>query len=75
MTKRFTIQFTKTYASEATALIAVKKYLNTKNLENANLVYTIMPTFEKDRIRYGVAFLGQSAIDHHIHFDWNVIAF
>lgn len=75
MTKRFTVQFTKTYASEATALIAVKKYLSTKNLENANLVYTIMPTFEKDRIRYGVAFLGKSALDHQVHFHWNIIAF
>lgn len=75
MAKRYVPEFTKTYATEANAEKAVQKYLSDKNLENANLVYTIMPTFDKDRIRFGVAFLGKSAIDHHIHFDWNVIAF
>lgn len=69
MTKRFTVQFTKTYATEANAEKDIQKYLNTRNLENAPLTYIIMPTVVEGFPRFGVAFLGHSAIDHHVHFD------
>lgn len=66
--RQFKIEFSKTYATEANAVKAVEKKFG--NWEN-DLRYFIMPTPDG---RFGVVFVGVSALQDHVHFHFNVIA-
>lgn len=71
--KQFTPQFTKTYATRGNAEKAVVKLLGQWRGEQLN--YTIIPVEGDGKIRYGVLFLGMSALRNGIHFSFNAAAF
>ena len=62
------IEFTKTYATEANARKAVEKWASTYQ-ENLIARYIIIPT----NGRYGVLFIGNSAMEAGAHFHWNTV--
>lgn len=66
------IEFVKTYASEANAHRAVEKAFGN---HEAHLRYIIVPVLNTDvPVRYGVAFLGETALQNMVHFSgFNVL--
>jgi hypothetical protein len=70
--KKLALEFAKTYASESNAEKAVQKWAEGQDVEG--LVYYILPTLVKEKVRFGVVFTGASAIDKQVYFSWNVIA-
>lgn len=59
------VEFVKTYATEANAVKAAEKL----KTEGTHLRYIVIPVIENNLpIRYGVAFLGQSALDAWVQF-------
>ena len=71
--KNFTPEFTRTYATRANAEKAVAKLLG--QWEGEQLTYMITPVETEGKIRYGVLFLGLSALRNGIHFSFNIAAF
>lgn len=76
--ERINIEYTKTYATEANAEKAIAKVLGDDHTENGpylrNIVrYVINPVIVEGKIRYGVLFIGNSAIEAHMHFHFNVV--
>lgn len=68
------IEYTKTYATEANAEKAVAKLLGDDHAKkDSSLRYMINPVIVEGKIRYGVLFVGSSAIDHMIHIHFNVV--
>lgn len=70
--KKLNLEFTKTYATEANAEKAVQKWAENRNTEG--LIYYIQPTLVDGKVRFGVLFVGQSALSAGVHFHWNVVA-
>jgi hypothetical protein len=61
------LEFVKTYATEANAIKAAEKAYGDYQ---ADLRYIVIPT--KDG-RFGIAFLGEVALQHMVHFRFNVL--
>lgn len=72
MARHVEIQFTKTYATKANAERAVEKLLGKDHAKDfsSNLRYIIMPTEDG---RFGVLFIGNSAMQAGIHFHFNCV--
>lgn len=66
---RTKIEFTKTYASEANAEKAVAKVPHLLECR-----YDILPVLVEGKVRYGVLFIGQAAIEAGAHWHFNVVA-
>lgn len=69
MAKLINIEFTKTYATETNALRAVEKVIG---LESDGLTFSIFPVEFEGRIRYGVLFYGERAVQAGVHYHFNV---
>lgn len=69
---RTNIEFTKTYATEANAQKAVDKVAHMGS--NAHIRYDIMPVLVDGKVRYGVLFFGQTALQAGMHWHFNVVA-
>ena len=66
---RTKIEFSKTYATEANAEKAVAKVSSL-----AGCRYDILPVIVDSKIRYGVLFIGQDALEAGAHWHFNVVA-
>lgn len=74
MARKYNIEFTRTYATEANAEKAVEKLLGKDHAKEAsNLSYSILPVVVDGKIRYGVLFYGMRAIEAGIHFHFNCV--
>lgn len=74
MARKYNIEFTRTYATEANAEKAVEKVLGKDHAtEVSNLSYSILPVVVDGKIRYGVLFYGMRAIEAGIHFHFNCV--
>ena len=77
MARRYDIEFTKTYATEANAERAIQKAIGINHEDathwTSNLRYSILPVVQDDKIRYGIVFYGERAIQAQMHFRFNVI--
>lgn len=74
MARKYNIEFTRTYATEANAEKAVEKVLGKDHAtEISNLSYSILPVVVDGKIRYGVLFYGMRAIEAGIHFHFNCV--
>lgn len=67
----------RTYASEANAVKAVENKIDPNSL--VELRYFIMPYIDPivglaDPVRYFPVFIGLKALDHGVHFHFNIIA-
>jgi len=69
---RTSIEFTKTYATEANAEKAVAKVFVKQ--PDVHVRYSIMPVLVDGVIRYGVLFIGRTALEVGAHFHFNVVA-
>ncbi len=58
-------EFVKTYATEANAIKAAEKKFG-----NTNLRFMVLKTEDN---RYGVMFIGEPALQHGVHFHFNVV--
>lgn len=68
------IEYTKTYATEANAEKAVAKLLGDDHAKkDSPLRYMINPVIVEGKIRYGVLFIGSSAVQAGIHFHFNLV--
>lgn len=67
---RTKIEFTKTYATEANAEKAVAKHTHLA----ANCRYDILPVIVDGKVRFGVLFIGQDALQYGAHWHFNVVA-
>jgi len=65
--KQVKIEFIKTYATEDNAVKAAEKAFGS---HESNLRFIVVPTAEG---RFGVVFLGQSALQNMVHFKFNVL--
>lgn len=85
MANQVELEFSKTYKTEKNAIAAVTKeiealkastpaedFITKKNI--ANVRYVVVPVVGEKEIRYGVVFIGITALDLGLHFRWNVIA-
>jgi len=72
---RIDIEFVKTYKTIDRADKAVKDLMGKYSFfKGKNLRYTIMPVVQDDgSIRYGVLFIGNSAIECGVHFTFNCV--
>lgn len=68
---KINIEFTKTYATVKNAEIAIANSVGPRLM--SELKWTIVPVETNNGIRYGILFIGQSAIEEGLHFDFNVI--
>lgn len=69
------VEFVKTYATEANAIKAAEEKFGK---HEAHLRYIVVPVIKefngKQMIRYGVAFLGEVALQNMVHFSgFNVL--
>jgi CHASE1-domain containing sensor protein len=68
--RKLTLEFTKTYATEANAeKAALAKFTN----READLRFIIIPVQTEKGLRYGIAFIGQVAVQQMVHVHFNVI--
>lgn len=73
MARKYAIEFTRTYATEANAEKAVQKVLGEDHAyEESNLTYSILPTVVDGKVRFGVLFFGVRAVEAGLHFHFNV---
>jgi hypothetical protein len=72
MNKEVTIEFVRTYASPRNANRAVQAFLK-MGREDMNLRYSIFPVLMEDKIRYGVLFYGQNAVQAGVHHYFNIV--
>lgn len=76
MAKHINIEFTKTYASVANAERAVNKLLG-DNQDNLRYIVVPVPgaslSAGSGEIRYGVLFIGESAVQAGTHFHFNCV--
>lgn len=75
MAKRIDLQFVKTYASVENAEKAIAKVLGNDHGADFDslLTYSVIPTFVDGRIRYGIVFYGERAVQAGLHFHFNVV--
>lgn len=68
------IEFVRTYASEENAVKAAEAFCN---LRETHLRYIVIRVIDSKTpgcpIRFGVAFLGESALREMVHFKFNVL--
>lgn len=69
---RIVIEFTKTYATEANAEKAVDKLFSGRQ-PSTHVRYAIMPVIVEGKIRYGVMFIGQNALELGVHWHLSLI--
>lgn len=75
MANRQDLTFVKTYSTPDNAERAVSKLLGEGHqAEESPLRYTIIPVVTDKGLRYGVLFIGTSAVEEGIHFHFNIIA-
>lgn len=72
------IEFTKTYATQKNAVMAVEKLLGENQSYADTLRYIVVPVEGASpkadgAIRYGVLFIGESAIQAGMHFHFNCV--
>jgi hypothetical protein len=67
MARLVEIEFTKTYASKANAIKAVEKTFGLES--HSELRYMVIPVGD----RFGILFVGNSAIHAGVHFHFNVV--
>ena len=68
--KQVKIEFVRTYATEINAVKAAEAFCS---LREATLRYIVIPVETDKGLRYGVAFLGEVALQHMVHFKFNVV--
>lgn len=74
MARKYNIEFTRTYVSEANAEKAVEKLLGKDHaIGVSHLSYSIWPVVVEGKIRYGVLFYGERAVQAGIHFHFNCV--
>lgn len=74
MAKNLNIEFSKTYATPANAEKAVAKLLGADHAKTHDeLRYMIVPVVVEESVRYGVLFVGNSALTAGIHFHFNCV--
>lgn len=74
MAKLLEIEFTKTYVTSENAAKAAQKLFGQSNLHF--VIIPVMPGTvgnKTDSVRFGVAFLGERAVQAGVHFHFNII--